>query len=60
MSEIKKAGLVYKALAKMADDYDAEGKPQHAMHIRAAMRITTTEVLARFWDEVRAAQLEEA
>lgn len=60
MSEIKKAGLVYKALSKMADDYDAEGKPQHAMHIRAAMRITTTEVLARFWDEVHAVQLEEA
>ena len=60
MSEIKKAGLVYKALSKMADDFDAAGKPQHAMHIRAAMRLTTTEVLAKFWDEIHAVTLEDA
>ena len=53
MGDIEKAGRVFKALNKMADDYEAEGKIQHASHILQAMRITTTEVLARLWDELR-------
>lgn len=57
---ITKSARVYRALNKMADAYDAEGKAQHAMYIRQAMRITTTEVLARLWDELHAAETEDA